>query len=58
MLMNDILITVIYFTLILVFLGVGYSILPKDFKKLLKKILKIVYQKVFIKDEKSKKKEE
>jgi len=56
MLFNDIFVAVIYLALTLVFVSVAYGILPKDFKKLLKKILKAVYQKMF-KNEKTKKKE-
>lgn len=58
MLFNDVFVAAIYIVLILVFMGVGYSVLPKDFKKLLKKLLKLVYQKVFVKHEKSEKKED
>ncbi len=54
MVWNDILIAVIYIVLAFVFAGVGYSILPKEFKNFIKKVLKIGYEKV-IKNEKEKK---
>ena len=53
MVWNDILIAVIYIVLAFVFAGVGYSILPKEFKNFIKKVLKIGYEKV-IKNEKEK----
>ena len=54
MVWNDILIAVIYIVLAFVFAGVGYSILPKEFKNFIKKVLKIGYENV-IKNEKEKK---
>ncbi len=54
MIWNDILTAVIYIVLAFVFAGVGYSILPKELKKFLKKAIKIGYEKV-IKNEKKKK---
>lgn len=57
MLMNDLLITVIYFVLIGVIAGVGYSLIPKELKQLIKKILLLVYKKVFTGGKPKKKKE-
>lgn len=55
--LNDLLVLFIYFVLIGVIAGVGWSVLPKEFKNAIKKLIKIVYKKSMKKNEKQKKKE-
>lgn len=44
MLWHDLFIAAIYLVLILVFIGVGYSVLPDKFKKLIVKMLKMMWK--------------